>query len=146
MKNYAPINDGKDVITKEYADIIKSQCAINKTTLGTQCKNLLDNTAVTKTVNGITFAVNADGTITAKGTATANAVFKFAKLTLKAGTYKYSGISIAPSTSTANMSVFRTSYWVGLCALAEKRACPAGSRRWAACCRRRLWRRWWCIA
>lgn len=33
-------------------------------------KNLLPNTAITKTVNGITFTVNADGTITANGTAT----------------------------------------------------------------------------
>ena len=31
--------------------------AINRTTLGTQCKNLLKNTAVTKTVNGVTFIV-----------------------------------------------------------------------------------------
>lgn len=42
MKNYAPINDDKDVVTKEYVDPVKSQAAINRTTLGTQCKNLLD--------------------------------------------------------------------------------------------------------
>ena len=33
-------------------------------------KNLLKNTAITKTVNGITFTVNEDGTVTANGTAT----------------------------------------------------------------------------
>ncbi len=120
--SYNDLSDVPDVVTKEYVDPVKSQAAISRTTLGTQwqCKNLLKYTAVTTTINGITFTVNADGTITAKGTATANAIFKFATLTLKAGTYKYSGISIAPSTSTANMSVFRTSDWVGLCALAEK--------------------------
>lgn len=99
---------------------VKNDIAVNKSTLGTQCKNLLKHTAVTTTINGVTFTVNSDGTITANGTATANAIFKFASFTLEAGTYKYSGLSIAPSMSTANMSVFRMSDWVGLCALAEK--------------------------
>jgi len=36
-------------------------------------KNLLKNTAVTQTINGVTFTVNADGTITANGTAEAKA-------------------------------------------------------------------------
>ena len=67
MKNYAPINENKDVVTKEYVDPIKSQAAINRTTLGTQCKNLLKNTAVTKTVNGVTFTVNDDKSITVSG-------------------------------------------------------------------------------
>lgn len=34
-------------------------------------KNLVENTATTQTVNGVTFTVNSDGTITASGTATA---------------------------------------------------------------------------
>lgn len=38
-------------------------------------KNLLRNTATSATVNGITFTVNDDGSITATGTATANADF-----------------------------------------------------------------------
>lgn len=42
MKNLSPINENKDVVTKEYVDPIKSQAAINRTTLGTQCKNLFD--------------------------------------------------------------------------------------------------------
>lgn len=45
----------------------------------TRCgKNLLECTSViseTKTVNGITFSVNSDGSITANGTATSNAIF-----------------------------------------------------------------------
>ena len=61
-----------DVYTKTETDVkvadIKSDIAINKTTLGTQCKNLLKNTAVTKTISGITFTVNTDGSVTANGT------------------------------------------------------------------------------
>lgn len=37
-------------------------------------KNLLKNTATTQTVNGVTFTVNADGSVTANGTATGNGV------------------------------------------------------------------------
>lgn len=36
------------------------------------CKNLLKNDAVSQTIDGITFTVNADGTITLNGTSTAN--------------------------------------------------------------------------
>ena len=124
MIHYADITDDTFEPYKESVDerLIenKSNTVINKSTLGYQCKNLLKNTAATTTINGVTFTVNSDGTITANGTATANALFKFASFTLEAGTYKYSGLSIAPSTSTANMSIFRMSDWVGLCALAEK--------------------------
>lgn len=42
-------------------------------------------TETTKTVNGITFTVNADGSITANGTATANATFRLADLNLTLG-------------------------------------------------------------
>ena len=45
--------------------------AINKQTLGYGKKNLLKNTAVTHTHNGVTFTVNNDGSITANGTVTA---------------------------------------------------------------------------
>lgn len=39
----------------------------------TRCgKNLLHNTANTQTINGVTFTVNADGSVTANGTATGN--------------------------------------------------------------------------
>ena len=45
--------------------------------IGGTRKNLLPNNGTTKTINGVTFTVNADGTITANGTATANAIFWF---------------------------------------------------------------------
>lgn len=38
-------------------------------------KNLLQHTATTQTINGVTFTVNEDGSVTANGTATANANF-----------------------------------------------------------------------
>lgn len=46
------------------------QSILNRQTLGYDCKNLLKNTATTQTINGITFTVNEDGSITASGTAT----------------------------------------------------------------------------
>jgi len=50
-----------------------SNIAINKTTLGYQKKNLLKNTGTTQTINGVTFTINEDKTVTANGTATDNA-------------------------------------------------------------------------
>ena len=72
MLRYADITDDTYEPYKENIDerLIKnkSDIAVNKTTLGTQCKNLLKNTAVTKTVNGVTFTVNDDKSITVSGT------------------------------------------------------------------------------
>ncbi len=48
---------------------------------GNACKNILPNNGVNKTVNGITFTVNSDGTITANGTATADSYYNIAKVT-----------------------------------------------------------------
>ena len=52
---------------------IKSEAALNRSTLGYQRKNLLKNTAVSQTINGVAYTVNVDGSVTANGTATANA-------------------------------------------------------------------------
>ena len=52
---------------------IKSEAALNRDTLGYQRKNLLKNTAVLQTINGVAYTVNEDGSVTANGTATANA-------------------------------------------------------------------------
>ena len=55
-------------------------------------KNLLNVTASTSTVNGVTYTVESDGTIKLSGTATERSVFKIAEnFTLKAGTYKLNG-------------------------------------------------------
>ena len=46
---------------------VKSDIALNRTTIGYQCKNLLKNTTVSKTVNGVIFTVNDDKSITVSG-------------------------------------------------------------------------------
>lgn len=76
--------DGSGLITDEereklaalenYDDSeVKSQTALNRSTLGYQRKNLLKNAAVSQTIRGMTFTVNKDGSVTANGTATATA-------------------------------------------------------------------------
>ena len=92
--SYNDLSDTPDVVTKEYVDPVKSLAALNRTTLGTQCKNLLKNNAVTKTVNGVTFTVNSDGSVTVKQTTTApgNATIDVAtNITLNPGTYILTG-------------------------------------------------------
>lgn len=112
MKNYAPINDDKDVITKEYADIIKSQCAINRTTLGTQCKNLLKNTAATKTVNGVKFTVNDDKSITVSGTATSRIIFLVGTAYIsQTGNYTYTGTPSGGASATYSMNYRNSSVY-----------------------------------
>ena len=46
-------------------------------------KNLLENTATTQTINGITFTVNSNGSVTANGTATAVAQMSLGKVTIE---------------------------------------------------------------
>lgn len=61
-------------------------------------KNLLKPNLTTRTLNGITFTLNDDGSVTLNGTATTNASINNGYVAyLKAGTYKVSG---APSAST----------------------------------------------
>ncbi len=64
LKNY----DDTEIKT----DIAKTteQSALNRGTLGYQRKNFLNNTLTSKTVNGITFTLNEDKSITVNGTAT----------------------------------------------------------------------------
>ena len=97
MIRYADIIDGT---YEPYSDNVdkrliktKSDIAINKSTLGYQCKNLLKNTASTKTVSGITFTVNDDKSVTANGT---NSTSNYANIIvfkgeLEAGTYTLTG-------------------------------------------------------
>lgn len=67
--------------------------AINKQTLGYGKKNLLKVTAATRTIKGITFTVNSDGSVTAKGTndGTGASIFITGTVKLKKGTYIVSG-------------------------------------------------------
>lgn len=54
-------------------------------------KNLLKNTTATQTVNGITFTVNEDKSVTVNGTATSNAYIALCSMTLASGDYILSG-------------------------------------------------------
>ncbi len=58
-------------------------------------KNLLKNTAVTQTIDGVTFTVNSDGSVTANGTAGANAPVRYnlGEAVLPPGKYLVSGQS-----------------------------------------------------
>ena len=63
-------------------------------------RNKLNPTGTTQTINGVTFTMNADGTVVANGTATAEARFTVGTYTLKSGTaIKYNG-SVGGSAST----------------------------------------------
>ncbi len=53
----------------------RESAMLNLSTLGCTAKNLLKNTAASQTKNGVTFTVNADGSVTANGTAAAKTDF-----------------------------------------------------------------------
>ena len=84
--------------------VARNDIAVNRTTLGTQCKNLLKNNAVTKTVNGVTFTINDDKSITVNGTATATAQLALDTIT-KDGNYILTGCPSGGSTSTYMLSL-----------------------------------------
>ena len=71
ISNITVSAEGVDTVCKIKDKVARNDIAINRTTLGVQCKNLLKNNAVTQTVSGITFTVNDDYSITLNGTATA---------------------------------------------------------------------------
>ena len=109
MIRYADITDDTYEPYKESIDerLIKnkSDVAINRTTLGTQCKNLLKNTAVTKTVNGVTFTVNNDKSITVSGTATNRIIFLVGTAYIsQTGNYTYTGTPSGGAASTYSMN------------------------------------------
>ena len=80
---------------------VKSQTALNRSTLGYQRKNLLKNTAVSKTQNGVTFTVNADGTVSVSGTATAGVTLPIGQVEVEKGrTYALSGCPAGGSSLT----------------------------------------------
>lgn len=64
-------------------------------------KNWFKNTAKSQTINGVTFTVNADGTVLANGTSTATAVLDVSKekLLLETGDYMLSGCPVGGDTN-----------------------------------------------
>ena len=88
--------------------------AINRTTLGYQCKNLLKNTATTTTINGVTFTVNSDGSVTVNGTNTSSSTSANFEICgfKNYGTGKLTA-SLNSTDSNLYMSVFDKS-WTGI--------------------------------
>ena len=76
-------------------------------------KNLLENTGVSNTINGITFTVNDDKTILANGNnnGTANSNFIINNYYLKAGTYILNGCPSGGSSTTYRLAIQKTSGW-----------------------------------
>lgn len=64
-------------------------------------KNLLENTATSQTINGVTFTVNDDKSVTVNGTATADSLLTLGTTTAKKGNeYRWSGCPSGGSDST----------------------------------------------
>ena len=103
----------KAAVTDEKFAAVKNDIALNRTTLGTQCKNLLKNNAVTKTVNGVTFTINDDKSITVNGTATAQISFMINnKVGLGIGNYILTGCPSGGSNNTFYLTAYASSVWL----------------------------------
>lgn len=87
---------------------------VNAATLGYPSKNLLKLTATTKTVNGVTYTVNADGSITANGTATENAQITISDINLTIGkSYTLTGCPTGGSSETYRLYGLEKETWTG---------------------------------
>ena len=84
-----------------------SQTTLNHSTLGYQRKNLLKNTAVSRTINGVTLTVNENGSVTLNGTAAATVFFEIRKgMLLETGReYILSGCPVGGSTSSYTLLI-----------------------------------------
>ena len=85
---FEPYTGGTVAPNPNYPQEIK---ATTISEIKTQGKNFLKNTASTTVVNGVTFTVNDDGSISVKGTATANADFILKGSTNKNGSIIFNG-------------------------------------------------------
>lgn len=88
------------------------QAALNRSALDYQRKNLLKNTAVSKTINGVDFTVNEDKTVTVNGTASEQTPFIIAntswlKDNIPSGRYTLSGCPAGGSTSTYRFYAYK---------------------------------------
>lgn len=92
------------------ADIVAADSAALTELVNEGAKNLLKNTAATQTLSGVTFTVQADGTIIANGTATASAILRlnyFSNLNLSNGNYVLSGCPAGGSANTYRLDITR---------------------------------------
>ena len=86
--------------------LIQQQSAI-----GMNRKNLLKNTAGTVTQNGITFTLNADGSVTCSGTATADTNYRYIADLQQNTSYILSGCPEGGSTSTYQLFAMDADTW-----------------------------------
>ena len=121
------INENMDMIDEILADQktettvnsdslaqLSEKSTLNRSTLGYQRKNLLKNTAVSQTKNGVTFTVNEDGSVTANGTATSNAIFTLSEIELTVGNkYTLSGCPEGGSSTAFKLYGLDTTNWAG---------------------------------
>ncbi len=108
-KNVEDIATANENIQKNVDDItaVKNSIAINKSTLGIQCKNLLKPATISQgETKGITITVNDDGTITATGTATETFSINVGTVNLKAGNYILNGCPSGGSNITYRLDTF----------------------------------------
>lgn len=108
-KNVEDIATANENIQKNVDDItaVKNSIAINKSTLGIQCKNLLKPATISQgETKGITITVNDDGTITATGTATETFSINVGTVNLKAGNYILNGCPPGGSNTTYRLDTF----------------------------------------
>ncbi len=92
----------KEAWNKNTANIatVEEQAVLNRQTLGYECKNLLENKLTSKTSNGVTATVNADGTVVVAGTATVDTIFVIsAYQILPKGNYLCNGCTGGSSSS-----------------------------------------------
>ncbi len=107
------ISDIDSALSTESENPVQNKAVAGAVSALADCgaKNQLMNNAVTKTVNGITFTVNTDGTFTANGTATATAILilnTFSNLNLSNGDYILTGCPECGSSSSYRLDITRT--------------------------------------
>lgn len=120
-KNETDIATANTNIQKNVDEItsVKNDVAINKSTLGTQCKNLLKpkySAGYTQNILGVSLIINDDYSITASGTLTGTAAFNFSEIYLGAGEYRIS------SSKIANIQLYKSNSYVS-----SVKATPTGT-------------------
>ena len=117
LQNSADI-DAVETQQTEQAEVINIAAegvAMNRSTLGYQAKNLLKNMAKSQTINGVTFTVNEDGSVTIHGTNTDTEKTAYITLNSHIKTVygqKYTASIATDQISGVYMSIF-DSQWVG---------------------------------
>ena len=113
-KNYDKVSGENVSFISNVEDEINTIIVDGKSTQATRSgKNLLENTGVSNTSNGITFTVNDDKTILANGNnnGTENSNFIINNYSLKAGTYILNGCPSGGSSTTYRLAIQKTSGW-----------------------------------